>query len=190
VRGRKPNPANLRAVREDERNGGKTTTVRPPRRPRCPTVLTEAQEREYRAICREIRDLGWLDSADRNVIASLAIAMDKLLRMTEYLNLNGEYYWVETEGRAQKCPACGGKAGVTDLQCRACKGKGIIRGPRRRERHKAPEVMEQRYAQDLVLKYSAALGLDPTSRVRLKAPVAKGQKQQKAPGGLKAFLGG
>ncbi len=190
MKGRKPNPANLRAVREDERNGGKTTKVRPPRRPRCPAVLTEGQEREYRAICREIRDLGWLDSADRNMITSLAIAMDKLLRMTEYLNINGEYYWVAVEGRAQKCPACGGKAGVTDLKCRACKGKGILRGSRRRERHKAPEVMEQRYAQDLVLKYSAALGLDPTSRVRLKQPPSKTVPKKAAVGGLKAFISG
>lgn len=197
MKGRKPNPLNLRLVKAEERSGAGGTPppvkaaakARGPRRPRCPNGFTEGQEREYRAICRELRELGWLDSADRNMIAALAIAMDKMLRMTEYLNVNGEYYWVATEGRAQKCPACGGKAGTSDVECRACKGKGVLRGPRRRERHKAPEVMEQRYAQDLVLKYSAALGLDPTSRVRLKVPVRREQPTKEA-GGFKAFLNG
>lgn len=196
MKGRKPNPANLRAVAADERSGSRTAPParvgRPPRRPRCPAYFTAEQRREFRAICRELDELGWLSSADANDIVSLALAIDKLRETTEYINLHGAFYTVVIEGRAQKCPACGGKAGVdAAIKCRGCKGTGIVRGRERRERHKAPEVMEQRYAQDTILRLCAALGLDPTSRVRIRAAVGGKAPKRPAEGtGLKAFLSG
>ncbi len=128
-------------------------------------------------MCRLIEDQGLLAVSDQGDVISLALARDKLRETTEFLNEHGSYFWVTVEGRPYKCPLCKGRAGIEEgVKCKGCKNQGVIRSKGRQLRQKYPEVMEQRNAQDLIAKLSAALGLDPTSRVRLK-----GRADTKAP---------
>lgn len=70
---------------------------------------------------------------------------------------------------------------AADPTCLGCSGKGVIIPEMRESSEKRPEVTDQRYAIEQVASLSAKMGLDVTSRVRVKGKV------KEAPGGPSAL---
>lgn len=77
--------------------------------------------------------------------------------------------------------------GVTpgDPTCLGCGGKGVIIPETREVTEKRPETTDQRYAIDQVAKLSAQLGLDVTSRVRVKGKPS----ERRGPSALEQLAG-
>jgi phage terminase small subunit len=189
MRGRKPNPHRFDLITSEIQvkmppKAGKKRG-RPAGRPVCPAWFSDEQREEFKFACRLLGEEGLLSAADQAVIVALALARDKLRETTTVLNLGTMYEWVTVEGRPYKCPACKGAAARDGgPRCKGCRNRGVIQGRRRRERRKRPEVLEQRYAQEMIAKLSAALGLDPTSRLRLLGRIVK-----TPPSGLQLLMG-
>ena len=74
---------------------------------------------------------------------------------------------------------------AADPTCLGCGGKGVIIPETREVTEKRPETTDQRYAIDQVAKLSGQLGLDVTSRVRVKGKPA----ERRTPSALQQLAG-
>jgi phage terminase small subunit len=71
-----------------------------------------------------------------------------------------------------------------DTTCQGCGGRGVIIPELRETTEKRPEVTDQRYAIEQVANLSAKMGLDVTSRTRVKGKF----KEHEGPSALKELL--
>ena len=145
MKGRKRTPANLVLLRG---NPGKRAVNRDepkPRagRPRCPAWLTPSARKHFARICHELTAMGILAASDFGRIAECASALAKAQECQEKIARYG--YW-----ESSKDPETG-KVTVD----------------------RWPWTFEEPKAWEQFSRAAACLGLDPTSRARLKADPAK-----------------
>lgn len=153
---------------------------RPPGRPACPDWLTDGQRREFNLACRLLEEHGLLEVSDQADIICLAIAREQLAAANDALK-GGRYVVERVPGTFVKCPLCKGEGTRAGGQkCKACRGRGALQKQGRLIRHRRPETQDLKEAQEAIIRLSAALGLDPTSRVRLLGQSPVRQRQPSA----------
>jgi phage terminase small subunit len=134
-------------------------------------------------VCRLLEDHGLLEASDQGDIVCLAIARAQLSVANDALKA-GRYTVERVPGMFVKCVACRGDGTRTGGQkCKACRGRGVLQKQGRIIKHRRPETQDLKDAQEAIIRLSAALGLDPTSRVRIKGKIG-GQPTS----GLQEFL--
>lgn len=171
MRGRKRTPLKLVELRGNPGNRPKNTREPKARsgRPRCPSYLSARAKYEYRAICDELAHMGILAASDWGMVTEAALALADVAEYREMVSKYGKAVVYREQGKPAKCPVCSGAGRYGDQQCHGCDGKGWVAAQGRVIQERHWWVYEEHKAWERFHRAASCLGLDPTSRARLKA---------------------
>jgi P27 family predicted phage terminase small subunit len=160
VKGRKPKPTRLKVLTGNpgQRPLNADEPMPPRGRPTCPAWLPKEAKAKWRKLVPMLDQLGLLTLADADTLAAYCVAWSELKAATDAL---------ERDGRMIEVP-------VVNRQGEEVGQRTVAH----------PAITHQRSALAAIRQYSALFGLDPSSRVRLKAPRQGGEEQE-----LDQFIG-